>query len=264
MKKILITLFLLSFSLYAKNIVIAVTIEPQKFIIEKIAKTKVKIITFYKGSDFNIKFKKLVLNKFAESDIYMIMNLDIETPFLKELKDINKNIEIFDMSKDIKKSKTNGIINSYVWLDPLKTREIAKTVFFKLSDMDPKNRSFYRENYESFALELDELYVKIKQLLSKSSFSVYSFDGYWDYYLSRFDLPMYQVPRRVLSAAEITSFIKVSKKRDAKVLIVDKKIPLKIVRSVASNSTTKIIKSSIFNYTFMGDLLLLSQAISKE
>lgn len=264
MKKIVFIFLLLSYTLYAQKIVISVSIEPQKFIIEKIAKTKVKVKSIYQGSDFKIKFKKLVLNEVAESTLFMTMDLELEQKILKELKKINTNLEIFDISKDVRKIKTRGVSNPYIWLDPLKTRAMAKTVFFKLSDMDPKNREFYKKNYEVFSQELDDLYIRIKTILSTSSFGVYVFDDFWDYYLNRFDFPFYKIEKRILDADEISSFIKTSKKRDAKILLVDSKTPVKTLRSIANNSSLRIVTSDIYSYAFMGDLIILSQEISKK
>lgn len=264
MKKILLILCLLSLSLFAQKKTISVTIEPQKYIIEKIAKTNFKVRSIFKGSKFQIKFRSLVLNDLLSTDFYMVMGLDMEEQFLSHIKTIESKIEVFDMSKDVKKSVKNGKENPYIWMDPLKVRTIAQTVFLKLSDIDPKNRTFYQKNYENFAQELDDLYVKIKLNFMNSSFSVYTMDDYWEYYLKRFDFPMYKVEKRILEAKEITPFIKESKERNTQVLIVDHATPLKVTKSIATNATASVIYSDIFNYSFVGDLFLLSEKIAKK
>ena len=264
MKKIFILLFLLCVSLFAQKKVITVTIDPQKFIVEKIVKTNMKVKSVYSGSDFHIRFRKLALKEISYSDLYITIGLDLEKNILTQLKAYNKDLAIFNMSKDVRKMPMNGKENPYVWTDPLKVRDMAKTVFLKISDLDPKNREFYRKNYEDFAQELDDLYLKIKLHFSNSSFGIYTFDSYWDYYLTRFDFRLYKINKEVLSADEISKFIRQSKERKIEVLLVDELTPLRIAKSIASNATSKIVTSDIFKYSFMGDLFLLSQNITKK
>lgn len=264
MKKIFILLFLCVISLFAQKKVITVTIDPQKFIVEKIVKTNMRVKSIYQGSDFHIRFRKLALKEISYSNLYMTIGLDLEKNILTQLKAYNKNLSTFDMSKDVQKMSMNGKENPYVWTDPLKVRDMAKTVFIKISDIDPKNREFYRKNYENFAQELDDLYLKIKLHFSNSSFGIYSFDDYWDYYLTRFDFRYYKVNKEVLSADAISSFIRKSKERKVEVLLVDEMTPLRIAKSIASNATSRIVTSDIFKYSFMGDLFILSQNITKK
>ncbi len=268
MKKLLLSLILFSsffsLALFAQKPVIIVTVEPQKYFLQKIAKDKIIIKTIFKESNFEVKFKQLTLKKLAESDIYMTMGLDIEKQFLDELKNINTKLEIFDMSKDVKKIKSDGKVNPYVWMDPLKIRDISKTIFLKLSQKDPKNRSFYENNYNKFLLELDEIYLKIKKLYSDVNFSMYAFDDHWGYFARRFDFPLYKVESRVLDADEIPRFIKKSQKRNVRAILTDYKTPRNIVKSISTNANARIVKSEIFKYDWMGNLYLFAEEVKKK
>ena len=264
MKKIFLILIFVNLSLWAQKKVITVTIEPQKYIVDKIVKNHMKVRSIYKGSDFNIQFKKLALKEISFSDLYMIIGLEeLEKSLLKEVKLYNSDIEVFDMSKNIVKKKFFNQLNPYIWMDPLNVRKIAKNVFFKVSEMDPKNRSFYRENFDAFAKELDNIYVKVKLHFSRTLFSVYRFDGFWDYYLSRFHFRFYAVKQGVLHASEIPTFIKQSSQRQAEVLIVDPHTPLGISQSIASNASARIVQSDIYEYGFVGEMLLLAKKLTK-
>lgn len=264
MKKILLILIFLSLSLFAQKPVVIVTVEPQKYFLEKIAKDKLIIKTIFRASNFEVKFKQLTLKKLASSDIYMTMGLELEKQFLNELKEINTDLEIFDMSQDVKKIKRKGEVNPYIWMDPLKVRDVAKTIFLKLSSMDPNNRTFYEENYQKFLLELDDLYLKIKTLYRDVNFSLYTFDNHWDYFANRFDFPIYKMEKRVLDAEEISKFIRKSKKRNVRVLITDYKIPREIAKSISTNANVRIVKDDIFKADWMGNLYILAESVKKK
>lgn len=260
MKKIILLLLFINIALFAQKKVITVTIEPQKFIVEKLVKNSMKVKSIFKGSDFSVRFKKLALKDIAASDVYMTIGLQhIEKPFLEQVKVYNEDLDVFDMSKDIYKMNNNP----YVWMDPLYVRQVAKTLFFKLSDMDPKNRDFYRKNYDKFAKELDDLYVKIKIKFDNTSFGVIVLDDYWDYYLSRFDFRFYKKKKLVLNAGEIPSFIKFSQKRNIDLLLVTPSNSIRVNKSLATNASARVVESNIFNYSFMGDMLVLAEEIRK-
>lgn len=264
MKKIVLILLFLSLSLFAQKQTITVTIDPQRYIVEKIVKTQMKVRTVFQGSDFDVRFKKLALKEIATSDIYMTIGLDnVEKPFLQQVKLYNQELEVFDMSQNIQKIEFFNKTNPYIWMDPLNVRELAKNVFLQVSQMDPKNRTFYRENFDAFAKELDNLYIKIKLHFSKTLFSVYRFDGFWDYYLSRFDFRFYEIKKEVLNANEIAPFIKISAQRNAEVLIIDPHTSLRIAQSVATNASSRIIQNDIYQYSFLGDMLLLADEITR-
>lgn len=263
MRKILTCFFLLSVYLFAQRPVVIVTTEPQKAILERIVKDKVKIKTLFIDSDFKVKFKKLTLKKMASSDIYMTIGLDIENQFLNKVKELNPNIEIYDMSEGIRKITQKDKTNPYLWMDPLKVRAIAEKLFLKFAKSDPKNREFYEENYNILTEELDELYLKIKMLYAYSNFAIYAFDDNWDYFAARFDFPIYKFDKRVLNADEIPEFIVKSKKRNAKILIIDPKTSSRVSKSLASNSNVKIIENDIFKYELLGNLFLLSELIDQ-
>ncbi len=268
MKKILLSLLLFSslfsLALFAKKTTIIVTIEPQKYFLQKIAKDKIIIKTIFKESNFEVKFKQLTLKKLAESDIYMTMGLDVETQFLDALKNINTKLEIFDMSQDVKKIKDNEKVNPYVWMDPLKVRDIAKTIFLKLSQNDPANRRFYENNYNEFLLELDKLYLKIKKLYRNVAFSIYALDDYWDYFARRFDFPLYKVEKRVLDAKELSTFIKKSQKRDVRIILSDYKTTRTVTKSISTNANARVVQSEIFKYDWIGNLYLIAEKIKKK
>jgi zinc transport system substrate-binding protein len=263
MKKIIILLILLFNFVFAQRPVVIVTTEPQKAILERIVKGKIKIKTVFKDSDFKVKFKKLTLKRLASADIYMVMGLDIEKQFLKTVKELNPKLEIYNMTQGIKTIKNNGKVNPYLWMDPLKIRAIAEKLFLKFSKIDPANREFYETNYNTLSEELDELYLKIKMFYAYSNFSLYVIDDHWDYFAQRFDFPLYKFENRVLNAEEIPQFIVQSKKRRAKVLIIDPKTSSQVAKSLASNSNVKIIENDVFKYELFGNLFLFADTIDK-
>lgn len=264
-KSIFVISLLFISSLYAQKPVIIVSVDAQKAIVHRISKNKVNIKTLFKDSNFKIKFKRLTLKKLSKADVFFTVGMKIEEKFLNDLKQRNKNLEFYDISKGINKIKmSNGEFNPYVWTDPLNVRIMAKNILNKLIALDPKNEMFYEKNFVKFCEELDSLYLKIKLLFDNTNFSIYVVDDFWDYYIRRFGFREYKYPNRILQANELPTFIEQSKKRDSKIFLVDPKTLRTVERSITINSHAKVIYTNIFKHEWMGRLYKLSEDIKKN
>lgn len=103
MKKILLALFSLSAVLLAKEV--TVSILPQKYFVEKIAKDKIDVnVMVRKGfSPATYEPKTSQMRKLAKSEIYFSIDVPFEDVWLEKFKNSNKNMLVVDTDEGIKK-----------------------------------------------------------------------------------------------------------------------------------------------------------------
>lgn len=264
MFKILILLLLfISFS-YSK-IHITVTLPVQKYLIEKITKNDFVIhVVEDRYKKFN-KNDNEIIDSLSYSEIYFTLGLEKEKEYIDILKFKNKHLKIKDLTSNIKKDFTNGKINPYIWLDPLKVRELSKNILEELISLKSYKKEFFIENYTLFLNEIDKIFLYVKGRLDKSeSFNIFVYDPYWHYFAKRFRLNLYYKEDRYTTLEEVSSIIKLAKKYDIRKLIIEKGSSYEKGRSLVSHINASIIEHDISEYNWRSNLYFLTREITKK
>lgn len=263
MKKIFLLPFILisylsAFSTYT------VTIPPHKFFLENLGQSKIKVKAIYENIDYSKPIPHSHFRKVAFSDIYFTIGLPVEQKYVKYIKEINKDIEVIDTSKDIEKDSYDGKINPYIWLDPLRVKEVCDVMLKVLIKNDPSNKEYFESNYKTFIGELDEIFLRIKNTLFYSTSAVYVYNEKWDYFLKRFNVRYFRAENKILSGTNFTKINIMSNDENIKHILVDKSIDYGIYNSWSNANNLGIIEADIFSYDWLSDLFVLSEKLLKE
>jgi len=263
MKKYLLFLLLPLF-LYSK-VQVTVTYPFEEFLVKKIGQKHVRIKKIDKLYNTTLNtLSKPEIAKLATRKAYFHMSLPIEKEYIKLLKNRNKDLFIFDMSKGIKKLKYKGKENPYIWMDPLLTRTIAKNIYESLSLIDKFNKEYYFEYYTEFLDELDETFLKIKNKLNNSKiYNIFVYDEYWDYFLKRFKINIYRRDKRILKLNEIHTLSKLVKSNEIKAILISNTDSLDIAKTIAGNLHIQIKSHDIFEKLYFYNLSILTKELSK-
>lgn len=260
-----ITLLLLFITFSYSKIHITVTLPVQKYFIEKIAKDDFVI---HVVEDSYNKFNKnddKIINTLAYSKVYFTFGLAKEKEYIDILKSKNKYLKIKDLTSNIKKDFTNGKINPYIWLDPLKVRELSKNILEELISLKSYKKEFFVENYNLFLNEIDDIFLYVKRRLDKSeSFNIFVYKPYWHYFAKRFRLNLYYKENRYTTLEEVSSIIKLARKYDIRELIIEKGTSYEKGRSLVSHINASIIEHDISEYDWQSNLYFLTDEITKK
>ncbi|MCR6593824.1 metal ABC transporter solute-binding protein, Zn/Mn family [Campylobacter insulaenigrae] len=255
----LLLLCIFSIFVFAKPIV-SVSIPPQAFFVEKIAKDSVEInVLIPQNSDeHNVEFKPQVLKKLEESKIYFLADLELEKILEEKFKNTLKNVKIVNINQNIElfedeyheeehhnhhKHHEHGK-DPHVWLDPILVKIQAENISKALSEVFPQNKAFYEENLKVFLKELDELDEKIKaklQNIKKNEFIVYH--PSWAYLAKRYNLiqiPV-QIDGKEPKAKDLQNLILLAKEKDIRIVFIQPGFPESAIKTLAKELNAKII-----------------------
>lgn len=263
MKKFLLLLILLSSFLFAR-VTYTVTIEPQKFFLERIGQSKIKVKTIYENINFNKELDHVYFRKFAFSDVYFTIGLPAEKEYAKELLGFNDEIKVIDTSVNVEKITSDGKTNPYFWLDPLKVRKVAEIMLSTLIKNDPENKEYFEGNYETLMRELDKIFLRLKDGLFYSTNAVMVFNEKLDYFLRRFDVRYYRAENKILSGPKFTEIYRLSKEKNIKYLIVDSSVDYEVYNTWSNANNMEVIHSDIYSYNWFSDLFVLSDKIAPK
>jgi len=255
--KIFVCFFLLVNTLYSyQKTTVVVTIEPYKYLAEKIGKGKIRVKSLYKNSKLINNHSQFELRQLSKSTVYMTSKLNNEKNFIEIFKKYNKNIKVVDISFNIKRLKLrSNKDNPYIWLDPLNLISISNNILKELIKIDKKNEVYYKNNYNSLVEEIDSLFIRIRKLYDSSEKdNAYVFEPTWDYFARRYNFSVFLIKEEVLKAHELATFSMFTKENYISKTLTAPNMDYDILRSVANTSDTTIIEHDIYKYGVLANI----------
>lgn len=288
--KNIILLILFTITLYSYEVTVSIT--PQKYFVEQIAKNKVNVNVMVKPgfSPAIYSPKTSQMRDLSKSKIYFSIDVPFEHSWLEKFKNSNKNMIIVDTSKNIKKLTMlehkhhedeheeegheeeqeeihENSLDPHIWLDPNLVKIQAKNILDALVLIDQKNKNFYFKNYELFITKLDNLNKTIKNILKDekdSSFMV--FHPTFNYFAKAYNLKQITVEKegKEPKVKELIELIKDAKKHNIKVVFVSPQFSQNSAKRIAKSINANVISIDSLSYDYESNLIHIAKEIRKS
>lgn len=291
MKYILISIFL---SIYAFAYDVTVSILPQKYFVEQIAKDKVNVNVMVKPgfSPATYSPKTSQMRKLSKSKIYFSIDVPFENAWLEKFKYSNKNMIIVDTANNINKiemtkhehhdeheeNETHHVekdhdehnhdgLDPHIWLDPSLVKIQAKTILEALINVDKKNKDFYTSNYKNFIKEINTLDTKIKNILKNNKDSAFMvFHPSWNYFAKAYDLEQIAVEKEGKNPKikEIIELVKEAKEHNIKIVFVSPQFSQNSAKKIASSINGKVVNIDPLALDWKNNLIKVANSIKNS
>ncbi|MCV3443230.1 zinc ABC transporter substrate-binding protein [Campylobacter sp. IFREMER_LSEM_CL1097] len=248
-----ILLLLLSCALAFSKPIVSVSIPPQAFFVEKIAKDSVEIniLISPNSNEHNVEFKPMMIKNLEKSKIYFLADLELEKILENKFKNTLKNVKIANINDGISLLENDetdehehGKNDPHTWLDPILVKIQAQNIYKALSQTFPQNKDFYAKNLENFLKELDDLNSIIKtnlQDIKHREFIVYH--PSWNYLAKRYNL--IQIPVEIdgkePKIQDLQKLIKIAKEKNIKVIFVQSGFSENSAKVLSKELNAKIV-----------------------
>ena len=295
MKKIFLSLIFTSLALFSMEV--TVSIVPQKFFVEKIAKDKVKVNAMVQPGFSPATYEPKVsqMRELTKSSIYFSIDVPFENVWLEKFKNANKNMIVVDTADGIEKlamaehnheeemkhdehehhkgdheshdtHKHEGL-DPHIWLDPILVKTQAKNIYEALVKYDEKNASFYKTNYESFLVELDELNKKIHEILEPYEHKEFMvFHPSWGYFAKRYHLEQLaiEVQGKEPKPNELVEIMDDAKKHNIKIVFVSPQFSQKSAKTISKNINATVAVINPLSYNWDEELIKSATKIANS
>ena len=282
MKKILFLLISIIGILNATTPQITVSILPQKYFVEKIVKDKFEVNVMVQpgASPHTYEPKTSQMKALAASKVYFSTGVSFEHVWLDKFKKNAKKTLFVDLSNGIEKlamaehehhdeeeheehkdehkahdhdehkheAKDNHDgedgLDPHIWLDPILVKIQAKNIYDTMLKVDAQNADFYKENYEQFIKELDELDANLKTILAHFKDKAFMvFHPSWGYFAKRYDLEQIsiEIEGKEPKPNELVELIEEAKKYDIKIVFVAPQFSQKSAKTISKNINANVI-----------------------
>lgn len=239
----------------ADKTTVFVSIVPQKFFVEQIAKDLVDVQVMVEpgANPATYEPKPAQMAAVSKAQIYFSIGVPFEKAWLKKLASANPKMRIVhtedgiqkmpmashhhDEEKDHKKgSHDHGVLDPHVWLSPPLVMVQARNILTALQEVDPAHHADYEANYKAFMTMMVELDGELRGILTgKRGLQFIVFHPAWGYFAHAYGLK--QVPIEIEGKepkpAQLKELIEHAQKHQIKVVFVQPQFSSKSAEQVA-------------------------------
>lgn len=259
--------------------VIAVSIEPQRAILEKIAGDRFRIVTIMPGGENPETFEPTPSKRIdiEDSKIYFSTGL---LPFEQKLGKISSDKSKFsNTSEGIEliygthshgtgdKAHTHSVADPHVWTSIRNVKKIAANMMAALVKADPENASFYKDNFDAYSARLDSLDAAFAKRLTEGGAKAFLV---WHPSLSYFarDYGLQQVAvsseTKELSVNSLADVVEKAKGDSIKVMFFQREYDNRQAEMIGKSSATRLVAVSPSAYEWENELTLIVDELAKH
>jgi len=226
----------------ADKTTVFVSIAPQKFFVEQIAKDLVDIqVMVEPGANPHIyEPKPAQMAAISKARIYFAIGVTFEKAWLKRLASANPKMRIVHTEHGIQKmpmaAHHHGTLDPHIWLSPPLVMVQTRNILTALQEVDPAHHSVYEANYKAFMTMMVDLDGELRGILTgKQKLQFIVFHPAWGYFAHAYGLK--QVPIEIEGKepkpAQLKELIEHARKHQIKVVFVQPQFSTKSAEQVA-------------------------------
>ncbi len=260
---------------------IAVTIEPQRYFVEKIAGDlfQVYCVTPAGQSPETYDPTPRQMLQISRSQAYFrIGEIGFEQAWMKNLQSQNPDMAVFDLSEGIIKSRNegheeggaplhhhHGAVDPHIWTSISGARVIARNAYRALVGLDPEHQEAYRDGYQRLVEEIDSTEVAMKRLLQPlagTSFIIYH--PALTYFAREFGLQQLCIEQdgKEPSPAQLKLLLETAAESGAKVVLVQQEFDRKNAELVARETGCRLATIHPLNYDWPDEMIRLATILA--
>ena len=259
-----------------------VSIEPQKFFVQKIAGDRVAVEvlvptgkepeTYVPSPD---KIKKL-----AQSRIFFRIGFPSEETFLPKLKTLAPNLKIVDTREGVTLRQMEAHdhdhehghdhhhadgMDPHIWLSPSLVLWQTDSILHALVELDPEGKAEFEENAKIFRQELEETRAKIAEILAPhQGETIYVFHPAYGYFCDEFGLKQkaIEVEGKSPKIKELAEWKRQALEDNVHLILVQPEFNPAPAEKIAAEIGAKAVVHSTLGPNYLDDLVELAKLIS--
>ena len=266
---------------------VSVTIEPQRYFVEKIAGDNFKVNTIVPPGTSPEAYDPTPSQMVAlgKSLLYFKVGyLGFERAWGKTLEENNANVVVVNTSNEIVliEGEDHSIeidghlyvdghdhdgIDTHIWSSPKSALIMAENMLNALVKVDVENQKFYRENFKALQVEIIETDKKITTLLENApvkSFIIYHPAlGYFarDYNLTQYSI---EFEGKSPSPQQLKQMIDFAHEQGIKTIFVQKGFDMKNAESLAKEVGASVHSIDPLSYNWSEELIKIAEILSNN
>lgn len=290
MKKITLILFLLPTYIFS-NINGVVSIVPVQTFVKAIGGEHVTLSIMVNPGDSPHSYepKPSQMVSVAKADLYFAIGVEFEEVWLPKFSALNQKMSIVNLNKNVKTIQM-GVTHEkhdthqtqekhkdahqhtgrdpHIWTSPKNVAIIAQDIFNALSQKDPSNTAYYKQNLEKFLTQIHQTDEKLTALFSKHKASRHFmvFHPSWGYFAHDYGLTQIavEVEGKSPKPKELVHLIKEAKEEQVSAIFTQPEFSDASAKIIAKELQIPVVKVSPLSPHWSENLLNIAKNIVGE
>ena len=153
----------------------------------------------------------------------------------------------------------------HIWMNPMLVKKQAATMADALGELVPAHAARFRENYEQFARNLDQLHDRLKTLLVPlAGHNFFVFHPAFGYLADAYGL--HQIPVETMGRSpkgkELSAFIKLARQEKVRVIFVQPQFDQEAARKIARAVNGAVVSINPLAYDYLDNMKQIADTIS--
>jgi zinc transport system substrate-binding protein len=269
----------------AQEIIIAVSILPQSYFVDRISGGTVKTLVLV-GPGQNPHSYEATPRQMAElskASVWILSGTNFEIALIPKIKNLYPQLNIIDGTEGVtfrylgehdhddqdrleKDDDHDRIeIDEHTWLGREPAKILARHVYETLENINPKNADFYHSNYESLIKDIDEEFNRLDaELAPLRGTTVFVYHPSFGYFFDEFGIVQeaVEIGGKEPSPKQITELMSKAKTEHVTTIFVQAEFPVDTAKTLASSLGAEVFPLDVFakdwlaNIRFMGESLI--------
>lgn len=264
--------------------IISVTIEPQRFFVEKIAGDKFTVNTVVPSGQSPETYDPTPrqMQDIGKSMAYFqIGHIGFEQAWMDNIKDNNPQVQFFDLSSGMDFLENNEIsdhdhahhghhhshVDPHIWSSIDGARVIAQNILRSLLALDAENAEYYWDNFYQLMEEIDTAEMQIIQYLQpllSRAFIIYH--PALTYFAHDFNLTQLciELEGKEPSPTQLKELIDLARNYNVRVVFIQQEFDKKNAELIAKETNCRIVTINPLAYEWKEEMLHIAKSLADE
>lgn len=252
-----------------KKIVIAVTILPQKALVEAVSGDLAEVVTIVPpgNSPGNYEPTPQEMENFSKASVYFTISVPTEKanilPKANDMVIVDLSAKVAEVYPD--REFNPGERDSHIWLSPKRAKVMVEAITGTMANLDPENTQTYQQNAEAFLKELDRVNTEINEVFSRvQNLKFIVFHPAYGYFADDYGLEMYALEQdgKEATPQHLQDMIDLAEAENIKVIFSQAEIDSKQPDAFAEEVDGEKIMLEPLSDDYIANLERMAEAIS--
>jgi zinc transport system substrate-binding protein len=262
---------------FAAPLQVAVSIQPQKYFVEKIGGADVAVMVMLApGADMHTyEPKPRQMAGLAGTAVYFAVGADFERVWLEKITTGVRSMRVVRLDEHLRKlpmqahdhdhhahhhcDPAEGFSDPHVWLSPPNVRIMAETIRDSLIEINPARSDTYRSNYSAFAAEISRLDSELSGLFQNVPAGSRRFMVYhpaWGYFAATYGLSQVPVEAQGKEPGpqDMMRIVRQARQDGIRVIFVQPQLSDRSARTIADEIGARIVVADPLAYDWTDNL----------
>ena len=231
----------------ARSLVVAVSIAPQRFVVEKIAGDLVDVLVVVPAGaephSYEPSPRQMVA--ISRSRAYFTIGIGLERVWVERFKSINPSLEVIPMDWGVDRLYLpHGGYDPHVWMSTGNMRVMAANTLKALSRLDPAHARRFKAGYRALLRRIGEVEKVLKGTLGRCQGRAFvAMHPAWGYFANQFgmeQLPV-EVEGRRPTTGELLALVNRAKRLQVRVVLVEPQFYSRPARVLAHEIGARVV-----------------------